>query len=425
MLSAADRQIVGRDDAVGGLALLLDPEALAGWLSERIAAPCVVDRQRMRYKPGTSCTLAFRLTTDGGDPVRCVAKTYRTDSAEKVLKTVHRASAGAMLAHDPSLALVVTTLAGDRDLPALAKLFDAESRDGLLERLLPGLSSRGELALETLRHNPERRWVGVLRSANRAPVLLRAYRRTQSHQHRRAYRVLSSAAPRTPELLGRIRRYDLLAVEWIEGRSLSTLPPEPARLEATGRALARLHSGHRFRRLGLIDPETEARDAVSAANEVAQLLPGLAPRVNEVADRTASLLEGLTAHTAMLHGDFSTDQVVIGADGEPALIDLDSARVGDPAIDLACATALLARHGAADYVRMPSSAVRALYEGYTSLLPLPSASRMSAHIAAHLLRRAVDPFREREDDWPRHTERLVELAELRLQTEEREGWATW
>ncbi len=424
MLSPDDRQVAERDQEVGGLPLLLDAEAMAEWLSDRTGQECVVDGQRMRYKPGTSCTLAFRLGKADGETVRCLAKTYATTSAAKADKTMESAP-DAVLAFEPTIGLVVTTLAGDRDLPALARLYDGPSRARLLDRTLPGLNPGSDTALETLRHNPERRWVGVLDTADGGRILLRAYRHTESYQHRRAYRVLSGGEPRTPALLGRTRRYDLIAVEWIAGAPLSALPPEPTSFEAAGRAVAQLHAGPTHRRLGLRGPDAEAADARAAADEVARLLPHLAPHVLDVATRCASRLEELRHHKAMLHGDFSTDQVVIGVDGRATLIDLDAACVGDPAIDLACASALLAHHGAPDYVRMPAAAVEALYEGYQSVLPLPSPERLATHTAAHLLRKAVDPFRNREPGWPRHTERLVDLADHQLQTHDERGWATW
>src|SRR5438093_582994 len=72
MLCPADTDLVRRDPALPGLALLLDPDAFAADL--RQAVPGIeVEGGRItyvRYKPGTSCLVGYRLAAAGYEAAR-------------------------------------------------------------------------------------------------------------------------------------------------------------------------------------------------------------------------------------------------------------------------------------------------------------------------------------------------------------------
>src|SRR5919201_2297370 len=85
MLSPADADLVRRDPALPGLALLLDPGAFAAAL--RRAAPRLGAEETrityVRYKPGTSCLVGYRLVAAGRDTAVSAAA-YRPDAHDKL-----------------------------------------------------------------------------------------------------------------------------------------------------------------------------------------------------------------------------------------------------------------------------------------------------------------------------------------------------
>src|SRR4051794_18359888 len=63
MLSPADADLVRRDTALPGLAMMLDPGAFAEALcaTARTARPDMARITYVRYKPGTSCLIGYRM----------------------------------------------------------------------------------------------------------------------------------------------------------------------------------------------------------------------------------------------------------------------------------------------------------------------------------------------------------------------------
>ena len=121
--------------------------------------------RRLRHKPGTSVVLGFDLITaavpdDVAVTEPCVAWAYADHAAAKIAKTLERIPAEACLAHDPGAHVLVATAAGDRALPLLPLLGDADATARFLDRcfLTP---DPGRARIRTVRHNPGRRWVGV------------------------------------------------------------------------------------------------------------------------------------------------------------------------------------------------------------------------------------------------------------------------
>lgn len=410
MSSWADLALADRDPGLPGLRILLDEAALSAWVSDRTGSPCRVRSSRIRYKPSLSCVLAFDLQRPGDEgtaPLPCLARTYSDRSAVKAAKAARRTPPDALVALDLDIPLVVTTLAGDRDLPALTRLHDRQARERLLHRVLPERQRLSTLSPRTVRHNPERRWVGVLDDPSGPPVVLRAYRRSVMPGPARAYEQLANGSPRTPPLLGWSHRHGLAAVAWVDGREVSRDLSDLDSFAAAGRALGHLHERQGVR-LRSEDPLTQADAVRAAATTVATLLPDLSPEATEVARRLGADI-GRCVPGSVLHGDFSADQVIRGDDGAVTLIDLDGARLGEPSVDLACAAAALAETDADEPGRR---ALAAMYSGYESVRPLPARRRLSVLGSAHLLRKATEPFRNREPDWPDRMRELCRLAAL-------------
>lgn len=421
MLGSADLEVVQRDRQVGGLRLLLDSGALGMLVSERTGTPCRVVPRRLRYKPGTSCVLSFGLHTGPhveGEAVPCIARAYAREAAAKLEKPLKDLGEADLLVVDRSLGLVVTTLRGDRHLAAVSRLFDQSARLRLLERLLPDHTGLTGNEVRTLRHNPERRWVGVLDTDDHERVVLRAFPVAAAERPALAYARLEGTGPRTPTLLGRSRRHGLLAVTWAPGVTLDPSASSSA-FHAAGAALARLHL-RRPPRLEVTTPDVHAARVHAAGAQVADLLPCLGPLAARLARTLADRLRLSQIRGSMLHGDFSPDQVVLDEDGEPTLIDLDSACLGHPAQDLgsAWAAALAGARTSAEQ-HQAATRVAALAEGYGTVRLLPDESELTLYRDSYLLGRAAEGFRTRLPDWPDQMARMLTLVATGV------GGASW
>jgi len=93
VLSVPDRGLVERDPALPGLPLLLDAEAAADLVARlypeaevRTATACY-----LRYNPGRSCLVGYRLRLGGGETL-AYARASRLDSPDKVHKGTQRPS---------------------------------------------------------------------------------------------------------------------------------------------------------------------------------------------------------------------------------------------------------------------------------------------------------------------------------------------
>lgn len=417
MLSPADEAVVLRDPALPGLALLLDDDALGDWLGRRLQAPVRVNGRYLRYKHGTSCVLAADVDT-GSAQHSCLFSAYAEPVSVKVTKTVERALPGSVLGTEPARGLLVTTPGADRDLPALAWLDDPDRRERLLRRLLGDRRGMRGAALQTLRHKPHRRWVGLVQPTSGPPVVLRAYRTGTVRGATHAITVWGEGRPRTPRLLGVRARRGVAAVEYIDGEVLghSGVLADDQAFRSAGAALAGLHS-RRGVALSATRPHAETDAVRAAVDQLTRLLPGMDDDLRGLADAVVSRMDAVGREVQPIHGDFSADQVIVGDTGEIAFIDLDAARLGDPAVDLACAAGSLARDVVLGMVPAGAAERRleALYAGYATVRPLPDAERIATHEAAHLLRRATEPFRLRlTPGWPDASRDLVARARRTL-----------
>jgi hypothetical protein len=392
---AAVARLVEADPSLAALPFALDDGRLADLLAEhgrRLRA-----RRAVRYKPGTSVVVTLDL--DDG-PAWLLGTTPAATA--KIDKTTGRAPAGSIIAADVDRGLLLARPAADRDLPG------ARHPERTLRRLLPDLSARPH-TLRPLVHNAQRRWVAHARSDDDGAesaggaagdgVLLRAYRNGRFRAHLQVLRRVGDLTPLAPPLVAHSTRRATLAVAFVPGEPLDAALARGhaggVELRAVGRALAALHG---CRRSGL--PAADAGAHRASARQVAWLLPHLGPRLQDLTDRIAA---GLAAAgdepEALCHGDFSADQVVLRPDGAIRLIDWDHACIGAAGDDIAGAAA----------AGLEDPALTALQDGYAEMRPLPG--MLHVRTAAALLRRAPEPFRHCEPDWPTGVERMLDRAE--------------
>lgn len=415
MIARADARLGLRDRRLPGLAVVLDAEAFAQALAGALRDVPVTGARAtyVRYKPGVSCLVAFRVRV-GDEEHDVYARALRRGAQDKLGAARRRAEEDSPLGPGGLVldrwAIAIHPFPHDRRLPTLAHLQDPQRRAKLLEHLLADHPHLRGGALTGLRYNPERRWVARL-DAPAGRALVKVTQRAAVRRAMASRDALARRAP-VPELLGATRRRGLVALEWLEGEALEDrLESTPRAAEAVGPALAAVHE---LDGLGLaLRPDFDAQRLTAAARATLVVSPALAQRADRLATALVGELRPAGPRTAV-HGDFSADQVVLGASGA-MLVDLDETRRDDPAVDLAGFAAELRLR----VVRRRLSAAaaeqawEALLEGYRAAggCAVTAGPALSRRIAAALLLRAAEPFRLRERDWDEQVTALVEAAQ--------------
>lgn len=394
----AHDRLAGADPLLPSLAALLDE----GILSERLGERAV--RRYLRYKPGTT---AIALVDLAGRAA--IAQAWPTGANAKRAKALKHAEPADVLLDDPESGLLVVDAMTDRHLPALPRLVRSGS-------LGPWLARRGYPAgaapdPTTLSHKPARRWVGRLALTGEGAgehLVLRAYRPQEVATARAAHRLVDPGwqqSVRVPRVLGE-HRHGLLVLEHLPGGALDRTLGEDL-LHRLGAGLGQLHASTPGRLVGL--------DQSAPAHGLAPLAPALGA-VLEAADRVAERARCALRPGAarVIHGDFSLDQVV--ADGPSlGIIDLDRARLGAPAEDLASLLAAAAIEelpvtGAVGAAALVDRLSGPLLAGHASTTPGMVVEDLGPRTALAVLARAGEPFRAGREDWPEVTDALVALA---------------
>jgi aminoglycoside phosphotransferase (APT) family kinase protein len=409
MLSPGDSKVVARDPEIPALGVVLDRDAFLDWLTGQIPDARIrsATSEYVRYKPGTSCLVAYRVEHAHGSSV-ITAKAFRSmafdklEKAERLRDQTSEIGPAAMLSQELALAAVVFPY--DLKLRALRRLL-GPSQSRVLDHLLPVIRQR---LIHVLSYKPERRLVARVEGGGQT-IIVRAYAKSgYSGVAGRLLRVEPSAV-RLARTLACHPRYPVLATEWLEGETGQIAFTNADCAALIGQTLARLHAEE------VVAPWTrsaddERRALREVARGLADLVPKQGPRLghlsNALGERQAS-----AAHSPVLtHGDFAARQVVLTVDGA-AMTDLDEAAAGHPAWDVGSFLADIEYRrlrGELDAAAAERCAA-AFLAGYADVRPLPSG--IAAYHAGHLLRLAALPFRTREADWPDRVEQMIDCCE--------------
>jgi len=353
-----------RDPRVPGLGVLLDADALADALGHPVRL------RRVRYKPATSVVAAFDSPCGPG-----WAAAYDGPDKARVSSVPHRRA-------DP-VPGVAHAVAGpartDRPLaPAMREL----------DRARPGELTGARL----VRHNPGRRL--VLAEAGGGAIVKVVARAPERIEPAALAALLSDAG--VPVLPAeRMTDRAWRTPYWGSG-DLAASPSPDAAFRA-GAALAALH---RVPVPAAARPVPAPGEAAAAAAAVAAVLPEFAARAAALAARHPDRGPERT-----VHGDFSADQVLVDADGDVRLIDLDRLGGGDPMRDLA---------GFAVEERLRPGArplVAHLVEGYRAAGGDLDVARLRAWVPLCALGRAIEPFRRCDPDWPALVDQALAVGE--------------
>lgn len=413
MLLPADADVARRDRDLPGLAVVLDPDAFA----EAVAAPVPLRPLYVRYKPHTSCLVAYR-TAGADEGVQVVATCYRRDARDKLEKARQRPAVpgpwgpGRLVLERPAVA--VSFFPNDDELEVLPRLLGDE-RGRFLRKMFPKRPELWSASLRPLAYKPSRRFVVAVCTADGPRGVLKAYTGPGYATARGTVKgVCSGRVLRVSRRVGRSNRHGLLAWDWLSGRLLSeelAAPGfSPGRVGLVGAALAEVHAQDP----GRLAPRTREREAAAlnaAAGWIAAVCPALGRRARALAVRLAELLREKPEVARPVHGDFYAKQVLLG-DGTVSFLDFDEAGAGDPALDLGLFLAHLERgalRGAVLAERV--GPVRgALLDGYRAQAGAVPAG-VELYTAAGLLQLAPHSFRNRDPDWPDRTAARLDRAE--------------
>ena len=422
MLTEQDKAVADRDTACPGLATLLDPTALVDALRAELGVDLRrLDPTYLRYKPATNCLAAYRADIAGSE-IDLYAKAYRAEDAKKMYKAAGETSVGGPLGAGRTLLeklrIVVFTFPNDDRIKALPLLTDSDQVRGLLQRILPSRPPLWEGTLVPLAYKPDRRFVARLDVDGCPQAVLKFFSGSGYGKLSRATKgMASNQGLRLPHRIGRSKRYDVLASEWLPGRSLLEaleLGNDPAIARATGAALALLHA--KTTRKLEADGSERLEAALRAVTEsLAMLIPDQAVRIAAVAEAATAALRSLPENWSAIHGDFYAKQVIVG-ESDIGFIDMDTALAGHPAVDVGNFIAHLRRYGVSGRVAesIVEPACRSLLAGYRDRSTIADQA-VAVHEAIGLLRVAPHPFRRRETDWAARTRQLVDAAAAALQ----------
>lgn len=414
-MNTHDADIAARDLALPGLRLLLDDNSLLAALRTLPALHGARELHvtYLRYKPGTSCVAGLAIVCADGETRRYFAKAL---SAERFRQSwLHPKRQALIAAGDPRAplalpdkAVILQHPAGDRAIRYLSLLEDA-SRAALLRELLPALSAQHKVAWRFLRYKPERRAVIVLSQQNVPLGVLRVA------SEREYGRILQGSA--VGAALGHIQLIAskgdsrMLMTGWLDGASLG---PEhggvldPKDMTAAGIALAQLHQAP-FSLPGLRHAGDDIQAMWRVFNTVEAILPSATARFQQLARRIATYLSEYQGEIALIHGDFSADQLIKPADGGPLrIIDWDRCACGNPLADLASFRARLEMQTLSGLItpQQASEAMAAFQAGYRTLRTLDTRGLLW-YSAWALLCLTAEPFRRRVADWPQQMEQLL------------------
>jgi phosphotransferase family enzyme len=364
------------------LSIAIDGEAAAEALAPYVPGLQRCAPRHVKYKPGHHCIVLYDLVIDGA----CTAghlTMLRPRRAERLWSRLVESRlperAGVRAHHVAELAAVL-------------QLYPVDLR-------LPGLVEAAQGA-ELVRHKPGRRAVLRYRRGERT-VYGKLRADDAGSTHIALAKALIAAGVATPAPLE--YRADLRMTVHAEAPGTRLAEQRGDELEGwmepVADALARLHATS-IPALPAFSLGDEFEDLRAAVETAGALLPGWRGAIERLAARLIADLAAVPPGSRVIHGSFHDDQVLVGPAGV-ILLDLDSAAVGDPLLDVGHFASYLAAAG------WDAARTRFL----DACKPRPEALLFEA---AALVRWSSLPFRTLEPGWPAAMQQRLELADRRL-----------
>jgi Ser/Thr protein kinase RdoA (MazF antagonist) len=418
MLSAANQQLIRREQRLPALSLLLDSESLAPEIATLLTTSEELRCQLryLRYKPGRRCVALYDVeSADGTD---LVVATAMTDSSWNHWKDkLERHPCSMAVTAVDHCRLRLERFPYDRTLRHVAKLFDLESRSRLLRRILrhtTAASSGESCEIELLAYKPARRLVAAVGFGGQPQFAVKFHAsKAFCETARRAQFVRSLRFPLLPEAHC-CDRYHALATAWVPGDNLmdrlgnQQQPVSLSTIQEVGRMLADLHACPlpAMNRMPTRDLATTVSGLHRLAADLAFLYPPLAESVHELTRQIVARSD-TNAPLGIIHGDFYAKQVIV-SDDSVQFIDFDQTCIGDPWQDVGNFVAKLywsELRGQLSAVCRDST-IHAFLSGYREQRSW-NEERFRTQLASGLLRCMPHTFRQALGDWPRHLSALL------------------
>ena len=399
----------------------MDGEAIAQLLRRTLREVTVFgcEPYYIKYKPQRYCRVQYwvELLDEEGQNVRIPAHValYPPRRAEKLA-----AGQGLLYGNDPHQSERAAYI---RELHAIVQLFPvdlallglSEAASGLamtcrLQRELPhrlGGELRG-CKVELIRYKAQKRAVLRYRlDGTEVQTVYGKLRKDGGSALARSAEAFTRAGVPTPEMHAWFA--DLGMVVQAEGtgvrlRDLRHTAEYVKWMPSVAQTLKSVHEAD-VKGLPRYSQGDEAEELQDTADTIGRLVPHLAATVKNLAGRLSERLIAIDGEVSTTHGSFHDDQVLVG-DAGVTLIDVDDATLANPLSDVGHFLSYLSAEGAEE----------AHDRFLTSYLSTQSGVG-GEHLlfeAVSLLRWATQPFRELQPDWPSAVERLVRLAEARL-----------
>lgn len=448
--SAASEHARGLSDSqLPGLDRLLDTKFVASIVSTEMpevypnATDCRI--AYIRYKPGTSCVIAYLLCADGREKKDSAThilygKCYDRDdfalAAEKA-----NASAAMNIGSPHAIVLsgaqaVLFPYMADPKLDSIETILDHRKMRRILYRWVDCWSpdryriSHKAMEIVPVRYKPEKRAVFRLtsritdRSNNQckaSSVYIRHYRDDRGRALFELMDSLHRAVPQgdslcVPRPYAYITDKRILLIEGLQDRPMTEALDGDRRSMALSRAataLAHLHSLD-IARLPERSSGVILKDANATASMLRAVLPASNAKVSRVVGSFQSLEEAdLVADKGFVHGDYFHGQILM-QDRSTAIIDFDRSYRGETLADLGnfCAhliyRVVLSEAGSRTIDRDVEQFVLA----YEKECGLPVSRERLAHwitFSLHML--AIAPFRALLPDWKSKVDRVIRACE--------------
>jgi hypothetical protein len=361
------------------VSLAIDGDAVAEALAPHLPGLERCTPRHVRYKPGHHCHVLYDLVLDGARAaghVMMLSPRRAERLWSRLVESRLPERAGVPAYHVSELAAVL-------------QLYPVDLR-------LPGLVDAAAGA-ELVRYKPGRR--AVLRYRRGERVVYGKLRADDAGSaHIAVARSLIAAGIATPTPLE--YRADLRMTVHAEAPGTRLAEKRGADLEVwmepVAEALARLHAAN-VAAVPAFSVERELEDLRAAVELAAALLPELRGAIERLAARLIAGFAEVQPLASVIHGSFHDDQVLVGPAGV-TLLDLDSAAVGHPLLDVGHFASYLAAAG--------QHAARTRF--LDACAPGPDALLFEA---AALVRWSSLPFRALEPGWPAAMEQRLELAD--------------
>ncbi|MCA9246601.1 MAG: sulfotransferase [Planctomycetales bacterium] len=417
-LTPPDAELVQRDSALPGLALLLSDNEMAAavaratWHLDIQSARC----RYLRYKPGASCLAAYEFQTSAG-VLDGFAMAQRVEEREKLRRILYQRtpSRGHEIAATflDDQVVIAAPRGYDRLLPSLGNIDSARGRSSLLRRVFAENPSWQHAEITRIRYKPQRRFVARVVVDGVPLARLKLYAEQDYPAVKRAAKSLNSNdVPQAVPLIGRSDRYFALAFAWLDAPSLrehwQANSGDVDIVTDLGAALGEFHV-RPCAKLPARHAQTLSEAIHGAAVALNWLCPPLKSQIDSTSHDLLAQLQQTRDVRATLHGDFDASQVLLDASGVK-LIDFDRAGRGHPAIDLGNFIAdrdadCLAGHiDAAQRDAIAECLVNGYCQAASNELATAVRSEVNVYRAISLFQSAIEAFRNRDPQWPQRIE---------------------